>query len=509
MSNEKWDYLRLDSRSISLFRILLGLSILYNFVFIKLSFIREFYDAKLGLFSQKEWIVINGVHSPSVFDFYRNETFAYIFIFIAILICIAFIAGIYTRVTAILLLLFYYNIQAAVSGFCFGYDFYTYHFLFWSIFLPLSNHFYIKSKFFKDKTSFIQPSLLFSFVIILQIAIVYFTTGVAKAGPTWLHGYAVRTMSLDKLATFGIAPILRSSPLIYTTLTYLTLLFEILFPLLLFVKFKWQYLRFTAALILVLFHLSVFLSYNVANFSITGFAAAAILLPTGFWERLQTIKLFSFLHKNAEQEKQMNRLVKRVSVIFVVFASVVMVNQSFVFMSKQLADNHKGIFISINNIISKLELSNPFKFSFFLQNWKMFAPNPPPNCGWLAIEEVKDDGFVYDLISDELVKNGDMKWRYESNGYERQLLNPMRSYHYRESWKYRMLLKKWILYKVHQKYPDKTDYTNLSFCEYDFFISKMNRNEIPPIEKKCYPIKAVMDLPIFVAQNDTSRISEH
>lgn len=505
MNNEKWEYLRLDTRSISLFRILLGLSILYNFLFIKLSFVREFYDEKLGLFSQKEWKVLNGTHSPSIFDFYRNETFAYIFIFVAILICIAFIAGIYTKITSILLLFFYYNIQAAVSGFCFGYDFYTYHFLFWSIFLPLSNHFYLTNKFIKNEVAFYKPPLLFSFIIILQIAILYFTTGIVKTGPSWLGGYAVRTMALDKFATFGIAPILNSSPIIYSTLTYVTLLFEILFPFLLFIKYKWKYLRIIAASILILFHLSVLLSYDVGNFSISGFAAAAILLPDIFWNKLNALKLPNLFNSKEEKLKSHNKIIQFLSFGFVSFAAIVMVNQSVVFMSKQLSDNHKGVFSKVNSIVSKAELSNPFKFSFFLQNWKMFAPNPPPNCGWLAIEEIKDDGFIYDLISGELVKNNEYKLRYSLSGFEKQLMNPMRAYRYRESWKYRMLLKKWIPYKIKQIHPNTTDFKNFNLCEYDFFISKLNKNQIPPIEKRCYKIKAVMDLPIFVVQNDTSQ----
>jgi hypothetical protein len=68
-----------------------------------------------------------------------------------------------------------------------------------------------------------------------------------------------------------------------------------------------------------------------------------------------------------------------------------------------------------------------------------------------------------------------------------------------------MLLKKWIPYKIQQIHPNTTDFKNFNLCEYDFFISKSNKNQIPPIEKRCYEIKAVMDLPIFVVQNDTSQ----
>ena len=168
-------------------------------------------------------------------------------------------------------------------------------------------------------------------------------------------------------------------------------------------------------------------------------------------------------------------------------------------MSKQLAENHPdSVFSDANKVISKLELKNPFKFSFFLQNWKMFAPNPPPNCGWIAIEEIRQDGFRYDLISGDLIQKDNPQLHFRLSGLENLLFNPLRGYQYRESWKYRMLLKKWIPYKIHQKYPDLHDYTSFAFTEYILFVSKNNANQPPVMEYKSYPISAVMALPVFV-----------
>lgn len=498
-TGRKWDYLLLDTRSVAVFRILLGISILYNFVFIKWPYVREFYDAQKGLFTQAEWRILNGIHSPSVFDWVRSENLAYFILSVAIAISVAFILGFRTRYTSVILLVLYYNIQAAVSGFCFGYDFYTFQLLFWAIFLPLSNYFSWDAR--RNRTSEKYLSALpVSIAILTQVAVVYCTTGLVKAGPSWWGGYALRTMSLDIFSTHGIAPFLRSTPLIYVPLTYLTLIFEILFPLLLFVRYQWVYLRIIAAVILLIFHLSVFLSYDVANFSITGIAVAFLLIPGNVWD-----KYLPQLSNDTLKPGLLQGKLKSFTAAVIGIVCFIMVHQGMVFAIGELARYRKGVFVSLNEITQHLEIQNPFKFSFFLQKWKMFAPNPPPNCGWIALEEKREDGFIYDLISGALVHPDKYEMHQKYKGFEKQLLNPARSYRYRESWKYRMFLQKWIPYQIQKKYPGRTDFSNIIFAEYDFFISKDNSHQTPAIKKQMYPIKAVMGMPVFVTEQDTAQ----
>lgn len=322
----KLQYLIPSLYSLAVFRIILGISILYNLIIIRLPYVKEFYG-KNTLIPKSLMIEMNGVHSFSMLNLIQSDGFAYIFIWVTILATIFFTIGYKTKIVGLLTLFGFWNLLQAGSSFAFGFDIYTFQVLFWSVFLPLGAKFSFDSRIIK---SFNKPSLAISLVLLIQITCIYFFTGLAKYGITWQNGTAIKVMLSDSFSVTPLSNFMLNQITLSKALTYFTLIFEILFPIMIFAKFKNQLLRYFFIVILLGFHLTIFSMYNVANFSITGIAVAIFLIPNGFWNKLG-------FNESSYQNTSLNyksNLYKYLVVFFCGFASYIIIEKNIFFSTK-------------------------------------------------------------------------------------------------------------------------------------------------------------------------------
>ena len=205
--------LKIPTASLSLFRIILAISVFYNLFFVKLPYATQFYGQNpiipLSVFQN-----MNGVNSFSIFDFVRNDNFAYFFIVLGIMGSIAMGLGLFRFYSTIFTTFIYWNILQASSTYIFGFDFFTFQMLFWACFLPLDNHFTVHK--IQNKA---VGHWLFGFVLLVQISWVYFSSAVCKYGESWSGGYAVHNMLMDFWATKPLAAYIVNQPILYTPLT--------------------------------------------------------------------------------------------------------------------------------------------------------------------------------------------------------------------------------------------------------------------------------------------------
>ncbi len=483
-----------DGRSLSLFRILLGISILYNLIVIKVSYLHELIGSK-ALFTVEEWKFLNGSNALNFFYFIHADWFVTLVLSISILLAFLFTLGFYSQIVSILLFFLLYNIQSSVSAFINGYDFYTQHLLFFSIFLPLDNHFSILKR-FKLPNWNTTVNKYFSIAILFQISLVYFNTGIVKSGISWHNGYAIKMMSMDLWNARFFSDFLVNNDLISYFLNYFTLLFECFSPILIFVPIRKFIGRYVIVITLVLFHISVFFTLDVANFSITGLAAAAVLLPSTFWET----KFLSFKSEsNGTASNTPSKVFLYVVVILLLYKSLFFWIQWGPFRSEEW--NYK-----LYKSSSAYNIQNPLKLSILTQNWKMFAPNPPVRVGWFTIEEVGDDGLLYDFFTHEIVNPHENVLRYKPSGMLMQILSNSREYDYDDCWRQRFFLKKWIHKNLYERYGSDYLKNKIFFADYQSNI-KIDRMLVddPVIQKKLITIDAIYKLPIKVSESDTSQ----
>lgn len=100
----------------------------------------------------------------------------------------------------------------------------------------------------------------------LQLIIIYLVSAIYKLqSPEWVSGSALQQVLLiDEFSLPALQQIVCSFPFVFKLLTWFTLLYQILFPFLIFVKRLKNYLLFTG----IVFHLSIAFAMGLFNFSL-------------------------------------------------------------------------------------------------------------------------------------------------------------------------------------------------------------------------------------------------
>lgn len=428
---------------------------------------------------------MQGKNTFSLFDYVFSDTFAYFYTYTTIFLAVLFTLGVYTRYVSIALLLMFWNLLQGISFYCFGFDFYTFQVLFWAAFLPLDNFFSLK------KSSIRKPSLSISIAFLVQIAWIYFATGIAKYGQSWQGGYAIRNMLLDIAYIKPMATFFVDSPLLYKPLTYMTLLFEYATPLLLFIPVKNHIGKYLMVGFLLGFHFFIFAMSNVGNFSISGLSVALLLLPKHFWEQVFNEGPLRFENLNKE-----TKVFSYLKYGFVIVAVYVISISNLVFFTKYSALKTKENAKELEELVSKFIINSPVKTSFFLQHWKMFAPNPPMKGGWVTIEYTsKTDGYNYDLFTGSLVTDTETKPALPYKGVEYYLMNYARGYVYsQEGRKIRIFLKYWYPKAIiNRGFDFEKEKDNFKFVDYAFEITDQSKPFTPQIQKIVIPSDVVIN----------------
>lgn len=115
---------------------------------------------------------------------------------------------------------------------------------------------------------------IFIFLIKMQLIIVYGISAIYKLqSPQWLDGTAVQQILLiDEYSLPVLQKAVCAAPFIFKMLTWLTLLYQIVFPVLVFVKPVKNYLLFLG----LIFHLFIALGMGLLNFSLVMVCCYAI-----------------------------------------------------------------------------------------------------------------------------------------------------------------------------------------------------------------------------------------
>ncbi|QQR97124.1 MAG: HTTM domain-containing protein [Sphingobacteriales bacterium] len=479
--SKKTDHLNLDERSISIFRIFLGISILYSLIIIKFPYTIEFWG-KDRLIPIEIMQAMNGKDAFSIFDYIQNDSFAYFWMISSIILSILYTLGIQTRIVSVLLLFFFFNILQAYARYNNGFDKYTFQMLTWSCFLPLNNYFSLQKIINRKKVN-----QLISFIIIIQICFIYFSTGIVKYGDAWKQGYAVKILASEMWYPGKFASFFTNNEFLYTILTYATLFFEITFPIFILVNYKNNILRYVGIIFLLGFHISIFFISDVGNFSITGVAVALLLLPNSFWKKIN-IKL------KESSERIFSKSTQYIFIVCTAFVLYTFVQKNLLFISNtyHLYDRNSS---AINRFLQKIDVPQIAENSFQFQYWKMFAPNPASRCGWLSIEYEGDDGLFYDLFTNNIISRTEHKVSFIPKRQERYLLSYARMFKLQDIYYSRVFLKYWFFRQLEKRNIPKSDYHRYYLAEYRAEFSK-NSTIMNPIEKELYTYKAIENLDI-------------
>lgn len=370
----------LDLRSLGLFRIILGLNLIYDVLWKWLSIgdfvgVRGVFDVH---FLQQKIFFTGNLHT--IIGYFPNQVWVYIFLIISLVLFGAYTLGIKTRISSILSFFCYLNICDANLFLVVGYQNILIVLLGWSIFLPLDGKFAL----WPDKKQI--PILPLAVVgILLQISLIYFIAAFAKNGVAWQNATAIDMVLSSKFYQKSTALWLLQYPTLTHSLCYLTLLFEYSIPLLLFLPWGNNKGKLVAAVLIVLFHWGLYFFIDVGNFHLVSLCTASVLLPAAVWgKKIPLSPTLPILSINAIELK-----IRNVLVLFVLLGV-------FICSLFQL-QNFRPAFVpdfTKNSLLSTLKdayLVHSRLTLFFRQRWSYFAPDPSPEMGWLKMAGQQND----------------------------------------------------------------------------------------------------------------------
>lgn len=394
----------LDKRSIALFRITLGLVLIYNFIVYKLIPAGEYLLPETGLIGNeyKQIFISRQLWSP--FDFMTTDIQFYIVSAITLFVFLLLTIGCFTRGISIAAYLLFLSFQQRYYPLEMGWDKYINVMLFISMLLPL-NHFFsvdkilFKKKFRDNQVEYRHP---FAMVMLMQIGVIYFFSGIVKNGNLWLTGDAVKVAVNDFLQHTFLTEYLLKSDMLLKVLNYYTVAFEILLFFILFFPYKNKQLRYAVICIIISFHWGVSLFLNVGHFKWISLATCAVLLPDTFWMYLSKLKSGLkryILPESRTEQSELHKVQWYLAVILSTYLVTFMVHNGF----RKLAFRGGGISEYMQSLGIGEVLENtvfyPSGFllsSYFNQSWFFYAPNPPELSGVYALSG-KLDGREYTI----------------------------------------------------------------------------------------------------------------
>lgn len=260
----------LNTKSLAIFRIVLGLSLIID-LSVKLAHSTALYS-DIGVLPRADQIELIHPNFWSLFFISGTPLWSSILIFITLLVTLSFTFGQFTRSCAAILWVLIVSMQNRNLMILNGGDDLIRFLLLWSIFLPLDRHYSLRDS--QESKNVLNIGTI---GLITQLIILYWQTGWLKTGPEWADGSALGLVLHLDVFTTSIGNYLATYPEITKILTYLSLWTEKY--LIFFVLLPFFTTRFSVVLAFILLHLGIWLTMNIGVFPLVCIALWLALIP--------------------------------------------------------------------------------------------------------------------------------------------------------------------------------------------------------------------------------------
>jgi hypothetical protein len=382
-----------DARSLALFRIGLGGSLLVDLLTRATDFEAHYTDA--GILPRSLLLPFSRLTLP-LHRLSGSASIEALLFLVAGLAAAALMVGYRTRTVTVISWLMLQSLHERNRLILDGGDPLLRIMLFWSMFLPLGARWSLDRRWIQaapgpDDAPDRQLSSFGTAAFLLQIASMYFFTGLLKLEfPVWRAGTALRYALLAYHMTTPLGTSLLQYPRLLSVLGTSVLAFEIFGPFLLFSPVRTGPLRTLATFGFVLMQLGIAACMTIGNFQPSAILLVVPLLPAWFWDRLlPRLGLFrlSSAHRGGEDSAAKARRTSRAARALDITAGVL------------------GVYIFLCNVgtlFVRHELpGRPERLAYFLgidQRWDMFG-GPRRPTGWTVIPAKLANGDLVDLLT--------------------------------------------------------------------------------------------------------------
>lgn len=285
----------LDTRSLALFRIVLGLILLFD-LFLRFDHLTEDYSdngylprAELRAYFDNlqdfEVPLLNKTVPFWSFHFLSGSPDVQQILFaVQALAGLCFLLGWQTRIATIVSWLLLVSLHIRNPFILNGGDTLVRMFLFWGMFLPLGERWSLDR--IMQVESKPQRKLILSgasFALIVQLCLMYFFTGIAKWNPIWWNGEALTNVLGMNIVARPFGQRFLGQENLLQGLTIFTLVIEVFGPFLLLIPFRTWIFRTFLAFSFIAFHIGIHFTMDVGLFSLISICGWLALLPSEFW----------------------------------------------------------------------------------------------------------------------------------------------------------------------------------------------------------------------------------
>jgi predicted DCC family thiol-disulfide oxidoreductase YuxK len=280
-----WHMLAVDLRSLALFRMAMGSVLLFNLVGL-LGELDDFFSDR-GVLPRD--VLLSQFSDPWAFSVHLMSgqwAVQLVIFFVAIVFAIALILGYRTRLSTIVSWFLLCSMQVRNPFILHGGDDLLRLLLFWSMFAPLGSALSLDRALNPNAPKPDPLHLSFgSLALMLQLCVMYLMTAVLKFAPEWrTEGSAIYyALSLDQFAT-GFGRALLQFPWLCRTLTFATVVFEFLGPILAFCPAVGGGVRLLMVVLFIGFHTGLGLTLYLGIFPWICAAAWLMFVPSVAWE---------------------------------------------------------------------------------------------------------------------------------------------------------------------------------------------------------------------------------
>ena len=282
--------------------------------------------------------------------------------------------------------------------------------LFWSMFLPLGQRWSLDGR-RQPPSDPGPPTTLVSAAtagILLQMAMMYFFTGISKWNVYWLEGTALDITFSNESFVRPAGKLLRDFPWLTNALTRTTLFSELLLPLVMFSPWKTTLCRSVGILMFMGFHVGIELTLTVLIFSCISASGLMLFIPSRWWDLVPLRNLQSLLdrvmipteprkNESRQTRRKRQRTTQRESGDLWAATHRLRQGLAIVLILYTFAYNLLHTFASEANVKKIASVQQPALLLALNQQWNMFS-YPPSLCTDVACVGRQRDGRRVDIL---------------------------------------------------------------------------------------------------------------
>lgn len=387
-----------DIRSLAVLRIGISLMVLIDLAR-RTWWIDLFYSDR-GIVTASQASELLGPGYWSLYWFNGSAFFAQSLFLLTALSAIGLLAGYRTRWMNILCLVLVWSLQMRNPMLLTAGHILLRMMLFWMLFLPVASVWSLDAFFKKKPQRYPQKILsVASAAILLQVAYVYFFSGLAKWNTYWLNGVAMEYAMNLEMYVKPRGEWLLQYPEWLQFITLLTLAVEIVGPVLMFVPRCSAFFRGCLMGVFWMLHLGIWLTMSIGIFSAVAMFAWIVFVPSEVWRSLLGRPAIEHESTTGPAHGTQHWAANTIAAVFLVYITLQNVLFTFSPAEHTVDDSYSGI----ERVAARVEWFG--RVTMTVQQFRMFD-TPPLFDPWYEYGARLRDGQQADLFTEQIAPLG-------------------------------------------------------------------------------------------------------